>query len=60
MIFPEALTELGMYKKVSSAVKAPVLANITEFGVTPLLTTAELQSTGVSMVLYPLFPRFVR
>ena len=54
MLFPEAITDLGMYKKVSAAVKAPVLANITEFGQTPLFTVEELRSAGVSIVLYPL------
>jgi len=53
-IFPEAITDLEMYKKFTSAVKVPVLANITEFGMTPLFTTEELGSAGVSMVLYPL------
>jgi methylisocitrate lyase len=54
MIFPEAITELGMYRKFADAVKVPVLANITEFGKTPLFTVAELASAGVSLVLYPL------
>jgi len=54
MIFPEAMTELGMYKQFVDAVKAPVLANITEFGSTPLFTVDELASADVSMVLYPL------
>ena len=54
MIFPEAITELGMYKQFVDAVKAPVLANITEFGSTPLFTVDELASADVSMVLYPL------
>jgi methylisocitrate lyase len=54
MVFPEAVTELGMYKKISAAVKAPILANITEFGQTPLFTLEELRSAGVSIVLYPL------
>ncbi|MCY1357177.1 2-methylisocitrate lyase [compost metagenome] len=53
-IFPEAMTDLAMYRKFVDAVKVPVLANITEFGATPLFTTEELGSTGVSMVLYPL------
>jgi methylisocitrate lyase len=52
MIFPEAMTELPMYRKFKDAVKVPVLANITEFGQTPLFTTAELGSVGVDMVLY--------
>lgn len=54
MIFPEAMTELGMYKQFANAVKVPVLANITEFGSTPLFTADELRSADVSMVLYPL------
>jgi methylisocitrate lyase len=54
MIFPEAITELGMYKQFAAAVKVPVLANITEFGATPLFTTDQLRSADVSMVLYPL------
>jgi methylisocitrate lyase len=54
MIFPEAMTELGMYKQFAAAVKVPVLANITEFGSTPLFTVDELRDADVSMVLYPL------
>lgn len=54
MIFPEAMTELGMYQQFVEAVKVPVLANITEFGATPLFTVDELATAGVSMVLYPL------
>lgn len=54
MIFPEAITELPMYKKFSEAVKVPVLANITEFGATPLYTVEELAGADVSLVLYPL------
>ena len=54
MIFPEAMTELGMYKQFSEAVKVPVLANITEFGATPLYTQSELADNGVKLVLYPL------
>jgi methylisocitrate lyase len=54
MIFPEAITELGMYRKFADAVKVPILANITEFGKTPLFTVQELAGAGVSMVLYPL------
>ena len=54
MIFPEAMTELAMYEKFADAVKVPVLANITEFGATPLFTVDELRSAGVSIVLYPL------
>jgi len=54
MIFPEAMTELAMYQKFVDAVGVPVLANITEFGSTPLFTTEELASVGVSLALYPL------
>jgi len=54
MIFPEALTELAQSTRVTAAVNAPVLANITEFGATPLFTTDELAGAGVSLVLYPL------
>ena len=52
MIFPEAMTELPMYRKFKSAVKVPILANITEFGHTPLFTTSELGSADVDIVLY--------
>lgn len=54
MIFPEAMTELSMYKRFAEAVKVPVLANITEFGATPLYTQRELADNGVKLVLYPL------
>ena len=54
MIFPEAITELDMYRRFVDAVQAPVLANITEFGSTPLFTTDELAGAGVSIALYPL------
>jgi methylisocitrate lyase len=54
MIFPEAITELAMYRKFVDAVRVPVLANITEFGQTPLFTVEELKSAGVSIALYPL------
>ena len=54
MIFPEAVTDLIQYKKVVAAVKVPVLANITEFGKTPLFTVEELRSAGVAIALYPL------
>jgi methylisocitrate lyase len=53
-IFPEAMTELSMYRKFADAVKVPVLANITEFGATPLFTLDELRSAGVAIALYPL------
>ena len=52
MIFPEAMTELAMYRKFKSAVKVPILANITEFGHTPLFTTSELGTVDVDIVLY--------
>ena len=54
MIFAEALTELDQYRKFANAVDVPILANITEFGKTPLYTTEELKEAGVSLVLYPL------
>lgn len=54
MIFPEAITELGMYRLFAERVKVPILANITEFGATPLFTTEQLAGAGVAMVLYPL------
>ncbi|MBV8467159.1 MAG: methylisocitrate lyase [Burkholderiales bacterium] len=54
MIFPEAMESLEMYQRFVDAVKVPVLANITEFGKTPLFTRDELGSAGVSMILYPL------
>ncbi len=54
MIFPEAMTELAMYRRFVDAVKVPVLANITEFGSTPLFTVDELKTAGVAIALYPL------
>jgi methylisocitrate lyase len=54
MIFPEAITELAMYRQFAAAVKVPVLANITEFGATPLFTLDELRSADVAIALYPL------
>jgi methylisocitrate lyase len=54
MIFPEAVTDLGMYRKFAEAAKVPILANITEFGATPLYTVEELRGADVSLVLYPL------
>jgi len=54
MIFPEAITELAMYRRFADAVKVPVLANITEFGQTPLYTVDELAGAGVAIALYPL------
>jgi methylisocitrate lyase len=53
-IFPEAITDLAMYRKFKEAVKVPILANITEFGKTPLFSVDELRTTGTDMVLYPL------
>jgi len=52
MIFPEAMTELSMYRRFKDAVQAPILANITEFGHTPLYTRDELGSVGVDIVLH--------
>jgi methylisocitrate lyase len=54
MIFPEAITELSMYRRFADAVKVPILANITEFGKTPLFTVDELRSAHVAIALYPL------
>lgn len=54
MIFPEAITTLEQYQRVVEAVKVPVLANLTEFGVTPLFTVEELRGVGVGLALYPL------
>ena len=54
MVFPEVVTDLSMYRKFADAVKVPVLANITEFGSTPLFTLDELRAAGVGIALYPL------
>ncbi|MBA2658408.1 MAG: methylisocitrate lyase [Nitrosospira sp.] len=54
IIFPEAVTELGIYRQFAAVVEVPILANITEFGVTPLFTVEELARVDVSLVLYPL------
>ncbi|MES2741066.1 MAG: methylisocitrate lyase [Pseudomonadota bacterium] len=54
MIFPEAITELAMYRRFAAEVKVPVLANITEFGATPLFTVDQLRGADVGLVLYPL------
>jgi len=54
MIFPEALPSLDQYRRVADAVGVPVLANVTEFGPTPLFTANELRGAGVGLVLYPL------
>ena len=52
MVFPEAVTDLSMYRRFKDTVKVPILANITEFGQTPLYTRAELEAVGVDIVLY--------
>ena len=54
MIFPEALVSLDGYKKIAQGSSVPILANITEFGKTPLFSKKELHEAGVSMILYPL------
>lgn len=54
MVFPEAVTDLAIYRQVAEAVKVPVLANITEFGATPLFTVDELKNAKVALALYPL------
>lgn len=54
MIFPEAVTDLAMYRRFAEAVGVPILANITEFGATPLFTLDELRSANVAIALYPL------
>jgi len=54
MIFPEAITELSMYRRFADAVGVPILANITEFGQTPLFTLDELREARVAIALYPL------
>lgn len=53
-IFPEAMQELSQYQQFTNAVDVPVLANITEFGQTPLFNCQQLQEAGIAMVLYPL------
>jgi methylisocitrate lyase len=53
-IFPEAITDLAMYKRFVDATRVPVLANITEFGKTPLFTLDELRSADIAIALYPL------
>ena len=53
-IFPEAISSLEDYRRFSAAVRVPILANITEFGATPLFNKVELAAVGVGMVLYPL------
>ncbi|WP_439587891.1 methylisocitrate lyase [Hydrogenophaga sp.] len=54
MVFPEAVTTLDMYRAFTGPLRVPVLANITEFGQTPLFTADELRAAGVRLVLYPL------
>ncbi|MBL6728768.1 MAG: methylisocitrate lyase [Methylophilaceae bacterium] len=54
MIFPEAIDSLETYQKFTDALDVPILANITEFGTTPLFTTEELKSVGIAIALYPL------
>ena len=54
MIFPEAINDLGTYKKFTKSLDVPVLANITEFGATPLFSLDELNSVGIAIALYPL------
>jgi methylisocitrate lyase len=54
LVFPEAIRDLESYKKFSAAVGKPILANITEFGLTPLFNRDELGASGVGMILYPL------
>ncbi len=54
MVFPEAMTDLAMYARFAKAVGVPILANITEFGATPLFTVDELKTADVGLVLYPL------
>ena len=54
MIFPEAIVSLDGYKKIAVESSVPILANITEFGKTPLFSKKELHDVGVSMILYPL------
>jgi len=54
MIFPEALNTIEQYREFSDALNVPILANITEFGQTPLFTKEELSEAGVDIILYPL------
>ena len=54
MIFPEAINDLDTYKKFTKSLDVPVLANITEFGATPLFSLDELNSVGIAIALYPL------
>jgi len=54
MLFPEALTELAQYQQITTALEVPILANITEFGKTPLFELNDLKHAGVAIALYPL------
>ena len=54
IIFAEALTDLDQYKTFTDSINAPVLANLTEFGMTPLYTVEEMRDVGVEIILYPL------
>jgi methylisocitrate lyase len=54
MVFPEALSDLGMYRQFAQAANVPILANMTEFGRTPPFTTDQLRGAGVGLALYPL------
>jgi methylisocitrate lyase len=54
MVFPEAVTELAIYERFAKVARVPVLANITEFGLTPLYTVQQLKEVGVGLALYPL------
>ncbi len=54
MIFPEAVTAIEQYRRFAQAARVPILANITEFGQTPLYTVTELRDAGVALALYPL------
>ena len=54
IIFAEALTDLDQYKTFTDSINAPVLANLTEFGMTPLYTVEEMRDVGIKIILYPL------
>jgi methylisocitrate lyase len=54
MLFPEAIPSIEMYRRFADALKVPILANITEFGKTPLFTVDELRSADIAIALYPL------
>jgi methylisocitrate lyase len=53
-VFPEAVSDLPTYRKFADAVKVPILANLTEFGMSPLFTVEELRGANVAIALYPL------